>query len=186
MCMCWGGLNRQDVPEKSSIQVKLCVYPPRDRDRIVCRTEPRLKRSLCVCDTDLRSWHAAAVWGASGLINISGGPLTLYLCTRRYDARTRDFITAGDTHMLAGGSGHACLHIKNTHTGRHTPVSKLAPSSQAFFRLLPPLIPWLSSLSACQWTDFSALLSGVLGVFELTNQNLIPSYLECRLVNVSL
>lgn len=51
-----------------------------------------------VCVSAIQICRADMQWLSEkprGLISITGGLLMLYLCTRRYVARTRDFITAG-------------------------------------------------------------------------------------------
>lgn len=96
-------------------------------------------------------------------INIKKTLLMLILCTRWYVLLTTDFITSTGVQLrastLAQGSSRPCRRIKDTFTVNmcvvHTPVSKLASSSQAFL-WVPPPSPSLSVNS------FSAVCTGIV------------------------
>ncbi len=158
LCCVLGWAEEGGCARESLLTGKAVCIPETEIE--LCAGRSLCLRGVCVSAMDLQGWHAAAVWGAAELIIItrvywcSIWALTVYVCAGKrfhycHGGAVLNARTHTHTHTVVGGSSHACLHIKHTRA-LHTPVSKLAPSSQAFFRLLQASHHWLS----CQWMTF--------------------------------
>ena len=188
--MCWGGLKRQDVPEKSSIQVKLrvCVSTHPETEIELCAGQSLGLRGVCVsaiqiCRADMQ-WLPEEPRGADKHHRGAADALSVHSPVRREDKRFHYC----RWHTYARRRKRSCMPTyKNTHMGRAHTCLKIGSLFTGI--LLAPSTPHLLAvLTFCLSADSVFLLCSLwrFGSFELTNQNLIPSYHDLRLVNVSL